>query len=764
MSCMPKCAAPRIKRREETGAQNNATVTECGMMQAEEFLWRLDRDATKFLFVTFADKPNSDVNLTRTFYGTFTACEQALKNLNSLGAGIFVTVNVTKGNRRRKEDVVQARAIWQEDDSGTDKAPTIAPHMTVESSPGHYHRYWLTTQEDMPTWEKAQIWMCRKYDSDPGARDISRVLRMPGFYNHKRDTPHLVQLVSVNSAPRYTWKAICEGIGLPEDQEPQVEAAQDSTLAKYLAQIKSGEHLHTPLRAIMMINANKGHDIEYNRVVCQGLISSCPDEDRRRKASADLEAMLRATYRKIEEEQVEDIDPDSITFSQGVKLDLQWPPGLLGELAQAANEFFVIPNRTAATVTALSLVAGIVGRRYNINSGGLNLYSTVMMPTGAGKDSIRKFCQRVLMDKALLGTNGLSFLGPQNFTGPKALLSELQSRPSMLCVMTEAGLLYKTDSGDKQGLTRVILQAYTSSGQYEIIEQERYSSQQDSIGIIHAPALTILNEATPVTLLNELKHRESINTGELPRMWIFMLNGATPYPNPVPHQLNMPNQLADHLKVLLNNCYSIQNNAIPEVINVPVPSGYRDFAHECIDIKNRLMEETPNHAIMYTRAAHKVLKTAAVLATLDNPTHPQISALHWTWARHFFDYEMHNIEPIIGNTSDIAAALEKGAVVIAKLLRGEYTGKNKHIKPELRNRGIFTESPFKQAVAGLPAIRDLGTSARYGSPKSGARVLLEYMLAEGYLRKAQTYARSNSRAYQVTPQFKDYCSMILGSE
>ena len=740
------------------------------MTQAEEFLWRLDREATKFLFLTFADKKGSEHNLTRTFYGTFADYEAALTNLNTLGAGVYVTVNVTKGNRRRKEDIIRARAIWQEDDTNTSKAPDIAPHMTVESSPGHYHRYWLTSQDDMPTWEKAQFWMCRQYDSDPGARDMCRVLRVPGFYNHKRDTPHLVKLLHTNSAPPYTWDAICEGIALPIDQRPNESAPpgpdspppqEDSVLAQYLAQIQSGEHLHTPLRAIMMINANKGQDIEYNRVICQGLINLCPDQDRKRKAAQDLEGMLAATYRKIKAEQADDVTPDSITFSQGSSLQLDWPPGLMGELAHAANEFFVIPNQTAATITALSLVAGIVGRRYNINSGGLNLYSTVMMPTGAGKDSIRKFCQRVLMDKALLGTNGLSFLGPQNFTGPKALLNELQARPSMLCVMTEAGLLYQTESGDKSGLTRVILQAYTSSGQYEIIEQERYSSQQDSIGIVYAPALTILNEATPVTLLNELKSRESINTGELPRMWIFMLNGATPYPNPVPHQLNMPTQLADHIKELLNSCYSIQNNTVPDVVDIPVPSEFTPFAHECIDIKNHLMSERPNHAIMYTRAAHKVLKTAAVMATLDNPTRPQISALHWSWARHLFDYEMHNIDPIIGNTSDIAAGLEKAVVVITKLLQGGYTGKNKHIKDELRQRGIFTESPFKQATASMPLIRDLGTSARYGSPKSGSRVLLEYMLAEGYLRKVTVSACNRNRAYQVTPQFKDYCDTIL---
>ena len=725
------------------------------MYEAEQFLTLLDPTATKFLFVTFDDCKNKNYNLTRNFYGTFAEHKDTLADLNSQGAGIFVTVNKTKGNRRRKEDFIIARAIWQEDDIDSTKRPDIQPHIIVESSPNHFHRYWLTIQTDIPRWERAQLQMVRHFDSDPGAKDIARVLRLPGFRNNKRNAD--VRLLSITSHEPYSWEEMERALLIPQPETHTNSAAnpppQESTLSQYVAQIKSGEHLHAPLRAIMMINANKGEDREYNKVICTGLISACPDLERQAKAAADLDSMLDATYRKIAEE-----TPPPIIFSPRIELDLDWPPGLMGELAKAANDFFVIPNKTAAIVASISLIAGICGRKYNISTGGLNLYTTIMMPTGAGKDSIRKFCYRVLMDKGMLGTNGMSFLGPQNFTGPKALLTELQARPSMLCVMTEAGLLYKTESGDRSGLTRVILQAYTSSGQHEVIETERYSSQQDSVGVVYSPALTILNEATPVTLLNELKRRESINTGELPRMWIFMLTGKKPYPNPEPHRLNLSAGITDNIRELLNSAYAVQTNSVPDVINIPVPSEYRLFTEECTDIYNRLMEEQPNHAIMYSRASHKVLKVAAILSVLDNPLGtPSISPQMWNWSKKFFEYEMHNIDPIIGNTSDVALAMTKAAHIISKLLKGEYTGKNKTINSELRARGIFTESTFKQAASNIPSIRDAGTSMKYGSPKSGSRVMLEYLLAEGYVTKAVI---PRSKGFQVTKLFSDYCATL----
>ena len=115
-----------------------------------------------------------------------------------------MTVNETDGNGRKSENIKRIRAIWQEDDDGFDGAFPLAPSMIVQTSPGHFHRYWLV-EDDWPADEqgcadfKAVMEpMVETYGSDPNAKDSARVLRLPGFLHHKTDTPHLVHIVEAS--------------------------------------------------------------------------------------------------------------------------------------------------------------------------------------------------------------------------------------------------------------------------------------------------------------------------------------------------------------------------------------------------------------------------------------------------------------------------------------------------------------------------------------------------------------------------------------
>ena len=66
-----------------------------------------------------------------------------LLQLHARGAGIYVTVNETDGKGRKSENIRRIRAIWQEDDDGFNGAFPLPPSIVVETSPGHFHRYWL---------------------------------------------------------------------------------------------------------------------------------------------------------------------------------------------------------------------------------------------------------------------------------------------------------------------------------------------------------------------------------------------------------------------------------------------------------------------------------------------------------------------------------------------------------------------------------------------------------------------------------------------
>ena len=77
-------------------------------------------------------------------HGPLSKVSRVLAKLNDKGAGVFVTVNETDGNGRKKSNIVAARALWVDSDNGPlpDDLP-LKPEIIVETSPGKEHGYFL---------------------------------------------------------------------------------------------------------------------------------------------------------------------------------------------------------------------------------------------------------------------------------------------------------------------------------------------------------------------------------------------------------------------------------------------------------------------------------------------------------------------------------------------------------------------------------------------------------------------------------------------
>jgi hypothetical protein len=86
------------------------------------------------------------------------------------------------------------------------------PNYLLNSSPGKWQVIWKVegfTKEAAENLQKALAW---ETGADPAAIDCARVLRLPGFVNHKYTTPHVVSLETLG-----------DGVYRPEDfPEPQV--------------------------------------------------------------------------------------------------------------------------------------------------------------------------------------------------------------------------------------------------------------------------------------------------------------------------------------------------------------------------------------------------------------------------------------------------------------------------------------------------------------------------------------------------------------
>src|SRR5262245_54115796 len=120
---------------------------------AHDFFRTIERDGS-FMLQTFDDVPKSvDGNRSLATSVLWPAGDPAGQQrawhkvlpLYFKGAGVFFTVNRTDGTGRRRENIVSIRGAWRENDDGCATALPLEPSLTVESSPGKFHEYFLTS-------------------------------------------------------------------------------------------------------------------------------------------------------------------------------------------------------------------------------------------------------------------------------------------------------------------------------------------------------------------------------------------------------------------------------------------------------------------------------------------------------------------------------------------------------------------------------------------------------------------------------------------
>ena len=129
---------------------------------------------------------------------TFADIRSQLQGLNTAGAGVFFTPNVCFG-KRCADNVTAVRAVLVDLD-GAPLAPVLAtalkPHIVVQSSPGRFHAYWLTSGVALAEFRGLQQRIAEAFNGDSACCDLARVMRVPGFA-HNKDMPFVSKIESV---------------------------------------------------------------------------------------------------------------------------------------------------------------------------------------------------------------------------------------------------------------------------------------------------------------------------------------------------------------------------------------------------------------------------------------------------------------------------------------------------------------------------------------------------------------------------------------
>lgn len=151
--------------------------------------------------------------------------KEKLKDLNDRGAGIYFTPNQFPTGKRSKDICAGINAWYTEcDDLSIDeqwknlRACPLQPSFVVQSKKS-LHAYWLAKDATILNAEKILRGLVKHFQGDSSCAEISRVLRIPGFYHKKdRENPVLVGLVEEHPELRYTEEEMLKTFPFEEEK------------------------------------------------------------------------------------------------------------------------------------------------------------------------------------------------------------------------------------------------------------------------------------------------------------------------------------------------------------------------------------------------------------------------------------------------------------------------------------------------------------------------------------------------------------------
>jgi hypothetical protein len=452
--------------------------------------------------------------------GTISEIGKWLKRNNQEGWGCFFTVNEIDQNldpshKRTIEMLVNIRAIWVEDDEVRDSPRTnwpLKPSIVVNSSPGKYHYYWLTnlkpTEANKLEWEGVMQNLVVNYGCDGNAKDLVRVLRLPGFYHMKNpENAHLVTFEILRKTP-YTWKQIIESfppaeISAEPTENTNVYSGSETltkTMSDLIADYEAG-HRHGPSSrtAMKLANYNMPAD-EIIAIICRLF----PEEDNGHHVQSVTSAIQKRTAETVREFHTveggkKQKDPPHFDTSFTKNWPEPWPlifSSFEGAIYQVIQEIYVPACFAFHTIMLGSIFRTVRGR-------GPNLNMQIISASGVGKDSntsepierINQAIRREWTNNAESDSFGIKLMSPiyESITADTTYLKTLgfeENQLGGLILNTEASghwdMVAAADNPHTEGVMRIEINAWDGhniSG--KVVGKSRFTD-------IHNPNYTML--------------------------------------------------------------------------------------------------------------------------------------------------------------------------------------------------------------------------------------------------------------------------------
>ncbi len=169
--------------------------------------------------------------------GVFPIERHEAKEWNAKSWGVFMTLNTFDGPRR-KENLIQINAWAVDMDVGTKPqqrarllSSPLVPSMIVETKRG-YQAYWIARDAKAEHWNAVVLERLVPYfGADKNARDLCRILRVPGFDHLKDPSDPFRVRVAWKHDVAYTERQIAQAFAWVPDKASQRAAHDDARRA-----------------------------------------------------------------------------------------------------------------------------------------------------------------------------------------------------------------------------------------------------------------------------------------------------------------------------------------------------------------------------------------------------------------------------------------------------------------------------------------------------------------------------------------------------
>lgn len=399
-----------------------------------------------------------------------------------------------------------------------------------------------------------------------------------------------------------------------------------------------------------------------------------------------------------------------------------FPDGLVGDVAEFIYHNAYYPNETIALVAAIGLLAGIMGRSYNVRGSGLNLYLLLLAPTGTGKEAISEGISRLMTAVAKLQDKARLFRGPGELVSAPGLIKWLArlENPSAYSVIGEFGFMLQTMTGknpnpNMKSLKGVLLKLYHKSGFGAEFDDTAYSEKDNNPGVLKSPAYTLIGEGTPASVYNWLDV-SNIADGFLSRFNIFETNAPRPYLNE--QRITEPSdRLVAKLAALVANAHSIAQRMTNsgDVCNVRLmPDAEQSLAsleRETTDYMNRTDGEATKQ--LWNRALIKTRRLAAIVAVGRNIVEPVLTLADVRWAKAIVHgqtssligkFENGDVGEIVGNEHKQEQAVLRCIAEYLFSPSGRFASYG--LTPKMYEMASFTQTFISKRVRNMPAFDD----------------------------------------------------------